>query len=218
MRSKEEAHDYRYFPDPDLLPLELTHEWIEGIRKTLPELPFDRARRFQSFYALPEYDSFVLTAEKETADFYELVAEESKNPKAASNWIMVELMRELKDHNVEISKSPISAKGLAELIQMIDSNAISGKIAKAVFKEMWSSGESPEKIVKAKGMVQITDPKAIEEIVEKTLAASPAQVEQYRSGKDKLFGFFVGQIMKETKGQANPELVNEELKRQLKGD
>lgn len=217
MRTKEEAHDYRYFPDPDLLPIVVSSTWIEATKKSLPELPVQRAERFQSAYGLPEYDAFVLTEEKEVADYFEQVAVKCKNPKAASNWIMVELMRELNDAKLEISRSPISTENLARLIQLIDSNTISGKIAKTVFAEMWTSGKPPEEIVKEKGFVQISDEGALEKIVDEVVSANPGQVEQYRAGKDKLFGFFVGQIMKATKGQANPELVNKLLMKKLKG-
>lgn len=217
MRSKEEAHDYRYFPDPDLLPVHLEDKWLEQIRSELPELPLTRAQRFQNEYQIPAYDSFVLTSEKSLADYFEDVARASKNAKAASNWIMVELLRELNEAKLEVDKSPISSEHLAELIQLIDSKEISGKMAKDVFLEMWKTQKSAKDIVKAKGMSQITDSSAIEKIVEDVMAANAAAVADYRGGKQKLFGFFVGQVMKASKGQANPEMVNQILQAKLKG-
>lgn len=218
MRSKEEAHDYRYFPDPDLLPLRFESSWVEQIKQKLPELPLARADRFQAQFGLPEYDSFVLVQEKSVADYYEVVAKESGNPKAASNWIMTDIMRELKESEKEIHDTKVKASDLAELIKLIDDKTISGKIAKTVFAQMWKTGESPAAIVKAQGMTQITDTGAIEKIIDDVLAKSPGQVAEYRSGKEKVFGFFVGQVMKASKGQANPEAVNELLKKKLKGD
>ncbi len=216
MRSKEEAHDYRYFPDPDLLPLEFEQAWVEQIRKTLPELPLEKAKRFQAQYGLPEYDALVLTQERAVAEYFEKVANLSGNAKASSNWIMVELMRELKESEKSIEEQKISAERLAELIQLIDKGTISGKIAKTVFAEMWAQGGQPGEIVKTKGLVQVTDKSSIEKWVDDVIHANPNQVNEYRAGKDKLFGFFVGQIMKVSKGQANPDLVNQLLKEKLK--
>lgn len=216
MRSKEEAHDYRYFPDPDLLPLEVKKDWIQDIKSKLPELPLARAQRFQKQYALPEYDSFVLTTEKDMAEYFEQTAKACGNAKGASNWIMGELMRELNEAKKEIKTSPIQPEQLAELITLIDKGTISGKMAKDVFAEMWKSGGRAGDIVKAKGMSQITDEGAIVKIIEDILAANPGQVAEYRSGKTKLFGFFVGQIMKASKGQASPDLVNKILTEKLK--
>ncbi len=216
MRSKEEANDYRYFPDPDLLPVQVDPAWLEEIKASLPELPLARARRFSSQYQIPEYDSFVLTQDRALADYFEQVAELSKNPKAASNWIMVELMRELNEAKQSVEESPISAAQLAELIGLIDGGTISGKIAKTVFADMWKTSKSPAQIVKEKNLVQITDDSAIEGLVDKVLAANLEQVEAYRAGRTKLFGFFVGQIMKESKGQASPDLVNKVLTAKLK--
>ena len=216
MRSKEEAHDYRYFPDPDLLPVELESSQIEAFRKSLPELPLARADRFVNAYRLPDYDAGVLTQERDIADYFEEAARACGNPKAASNWIMTELMRELNESKKEISQSPISAALLGRLISLIDVGTISGKIAKTVFSEMWSTGRDPEVIVKEKGLTQITDSGAIEKIIDSVLAANPNEVEQYRGGKEKVFGFFVGQVMKASKGQASPELVNGLLKKKLK--
>ncbi len=216
MRTKEDAQDYRYFPDPDLLPLVLTDDFIEGIRKSLPELPIARAQRFQTSYQLPEYDAHVLTAEKELADYYEKVSEVSKNPKAASNWVMSELLRELNREEKNITECKLKAEYLGQLIRLIDAGTISGKIAKAVFIDMWSSGQPPEKIVKDKGLVQISDTSAVEKIIDEVLAANPSQVTDYKGGRTKLLGFFVGQIMKASKGQANPDVVNKILMEKLK--
>jgi aspartyl-tRNA(Asn)/glutamyl-tRNA(Gln) amidotransferase subunit B len=215
MRSKEEAHDYRYFPDPDLLSVEVDEEWISRVKKDLPELPLARAERFINAYKLPEYDAFVLTQEKDLADYYEEVAKVGKNPKAASNWVMTELMRELNDSKKEVGQSPISAQQLGEMIALIDGGTISGKIAKTVFAEMWSTGKDPAAIVKEKGLTQITDSSAIEKIIDDVITANPAEVEAYRGGKEKLFGFFVGQAMKASKGQASPEALNALLKKKL---
>lgn len=217
MRSKEEAHDYRYFPDPDLLPIRVTQEWIDQIKSNLPELPLQRATRFQQEYSIPQYDSFILTQEREISEYFEVAAKKSKNPKAASNWIMGELLRNLNEEKKDITASPISAEQLAEVILLIDSNTISGKMAKTLFQEMWKTGKNPNDLVKEMGMEQITDSSAIEKVIDEIIAANPGQAEQYRSGKTKLFGFFVGQAMKATKGQASPELVNEVLKKKLEG-
>lgn len=215
MRKKEEAHDYRYFPDPDLLPVSIEDSWIEAIKSSLPELPRQRAERFVSEYELPEYDALVLTQEKAVADYYEEMVKVSKSPKASSNWIMTELMRELKEAKTDIEKSPVSAAYMGELVGLVEAKTLSGKMAKAVFADMWSSGKSPKTIVEEKGMSQITDPAQVAEIAKKVIAANPGQHEQYKGGKVKLFGFFVGQLMKESKGQANPEIVNKVLKELL---
>lgn len=216
MRSKEEAHDYRYFPDPDLLPVDVDDAYIEKVKTGLPELPLARADRFMSEYKLPEYDAFVLTQEKALADYFEDVARVGKNAKAASNWVMTELLRELNDSKKDVTESPISSGYLGRMIALIENGTISGKIAKTVFMEMWTSGKDPETIVKEKGLTQITDTSAIEKIIDEVIAANPAEVEAYRGGKEKLFGFFVGQAMKATKGQASPDVVNGLLKKKLK--
>lgn len=217
MRTKEEAHDYRYFPDPDLLPVVFDESWIEHIRKGLPELPLEKAKRFQSQYGLPEYDALVLTNDRAVSEYFEMTAKICENPKGASNWIMVELMRELKEEDRTIEQQQITPQNLAKLIQLIDEGTISGKMAKVVFAEMWKTGAAAEEIVKKKGLVQITDDSAIEKIVMDVIAANSGQAEEYRKGKEKLFGFFVGQVMKVSKGQANPDLVNKILKEKLKG-
>jgi len=215
MRLKEDADDYRYFPDPDLLPLVVSDEWLSQIKSALPELPLDRFHRFQSQYGLPAYDSDILTSERELADFFETTAKHSGNPKAASNWIMTELLRQLNEARVDIAKSPIDPERLAKMIKLIDQGTISGKIAKTVFLEMWNNHKDPEVIVKEKGLVQISDDDAIEKIIDGVLAQNIQSVSDYKAGKIKLFGFFVGLVMKASKGQANPEKVNELLKKKL---
>jgi aspartyl-tRNA(Asn)/glutamyl-tRNA(Gln) amidotransferase subunit B len=217
MRTKEEAHDYRYFPDPDLLPIVVSDELMNKMRSELPELPVARATRFQMDFQLPAYDSFVLTQEKNLADYFEEAAKISGNPKGASNWIMGELLREMNEAKIEVEQSPVSAKNLAEMIKMIDQKEISGKMAKDVFIEMWKTKQAPKEIVKAKGMSQITDSGAIEKIIDDVLAQNQAAVTDYRGGKQKLFGFLVGQVMKASKGQANPDMVNKLLQEKLKG-
>lgn len=215
MRSKEEAMDYRYFPEPDMLPVVLSDELIESVKSSLPELPRQKAKRFQADYGLPEYDSLVLTADKALAEYFETAAKTSKSPKATSNWIMGDFLKLLKEAKSEISDVKLSAESLGKLVALIDSGKITGKIAKQIFQEMWNDGGDPEAIVDQKGLAQISDPAEVEKIVSKVVEASPGQVEQYRAGKNKLFGFFVGQVMKESKGQANPELVNKFLKEKL---
>lgn len=217
MRAKEEAHDYRYFPDPDLLPVHIDESLLKSIKAALPELPLARAQRFQTEFQLPAYDSFVLTAEKALADYFEEVAAVSKNPKAASNWVMGDLLRELNEAKLEVEKSPISTKDLGALIAMIDSKEISGKMAKDVFVQMWKTSKAPQDLVKSMGISQITDSSAIEKIVDDVMAANAQAVTDYRGGKTKLFGFFVGAVMKASKGQANPEIVNQLLQTKLKG-
>jgi aspartyl-tRNA(Asn)/glutamyl-tRNA(Gln) amidotransferase subunit B len=216
MRGKEEAHDYRYFPDPDLVPLRIEEKWIEEIRSTLPELPDQKRERFVRDYGLPEYDAEVLTAAKALAHFYEESVRLFDEPKTVSNWIMGDFLRELKGDEKEVDQSLLTPQHLAEMLSMIRSGLISGKIAKDVFEEMYRTGERPERIVKEKGWVQIQDEGEIEKAVEKAIHSNPKQLEDYRKGKEKLFGFFVGEVMKETKGKANPKLVNDLLKKKLK--
>jgi aspartyl-tRNA(Asn)/glutamyl-tRNA(Gln) amidotransferase subunit B len=215
MRSKEEAHDYRYFPEPDLLPVEFGEGRIKAVLGTMPELPAQKIYRFCTDYGIPEYDARVLTQERELAEFYELVAKASNNPKAASNWVMGELLRELNSSKLDIAQSPVSETALADLIKLIDSKVISGKIAKTVFLEMWEQRKPADQIIKEKGLVQISDKGAIEKMIDEVLEANPDQLAQYREGKTKLYGFFVGEIMKLTKGQANPGIVNQILKSKL---
>lgn len=216
MRSKEDAQDYRYFPDPDLLPLIITQEMVKKYEHELPELPLKRAKRFQDKMGLPVYDSFVLTGERELADYFEKATATCDNAKSVSNWIMTELMRELNTSHKAISDSPIRPEQLGQLVRLIDQGAISGKIAKIVFSEMWETSKNPDLIIKEKGLVQISDRSAVEKIIDEVLAANPHQVADFKSGKTKLFGFFVGAVMKASKGQANPDLVNQLLNEKLK--
>lgn len=215
MRGKEEAHDYRYFPDPDLVPLVVGEGWIEAVRKALPELPDAKRERFSAQYGLSEYDARVLTSSKALAGYFEKVAGEFPQPKTVGNWIMSELMRELNRDNREIEDCPVPPENLVELLKLLDSGVVSGKIAKGVFEEMYASGKSARRIVDEKGLVQVRDESAIESAIDKVLADNPAEVEQFRAGKEKLFGFFVGQVMRATKGKANPQLVNEILRKKL---
>jgi len=218
MRSKEEANDYRYFPDPDLLPLELTEEFIAGIRASLPELPDAKAARFSSQYGLSAYDAGVLTASRELAAYYEEVASlVSGEPKLAANWVMGELAAALNKEGLEISGGKMPAARLAGLLKRISDKTISGKIAKEVFEAMWSEGAEADSVIESKGLRQITDTSAIERAIEEVMAKNPGQLAEYRSGKDKLFGFFVGQVMKATQGKANPAQLNELLKKKLAG-
>lgn len=215
MRLKEDAQDYRYFPDPDLLPIILTDSQIQQIKSTLPELPIARAKRFHDKLGLPKNDATVLTDEKDLADYFEKAADVCKNAKAASNWVMTDVLRELNANKLEINESPIKPEQLGGLIALIDTGAISGKIAKTVFIEMWKTGEPAEKIVKDKGLAQVSDTGAIEKMIDQVLAANSSQVAEYKAGRTKVFGFFVGAAMKASKGQANPDLVNEILKKKL---
>ncbi len=216
MRGKEEAHDYRYFPDPDLVPVEIDPDWIERVRESLPELPDAKRQRFITQYGLPAYDAQVLTSSKELADYFEAVLADFSQPKVVSNWIMSELLRELKRDERDIAECPVPPEHLAELLRLMDKSVISGKIAKSVFKEMYETGASAGTIVKEKGLEQVTDEGAIEAVVAEVLAECPEEVEAYRKGKEKLLGFFVGQVMKKTRGKANPKLVNEILRKKLK--
>jgi len=218
MRSKEEANDYRYFPDPDLLPLELTEDLIAGVRASLPELPDAKAARFSSQYGLSAYDAGVLTASRELAAYYEELASlVSGEPKLAANWVMGELAAALNKEGLEISGGKMSAARLAGLLKRISDKTISGKIAKEVFEAMWSEGAEADSVIESKGLRQITDTSAIERAIEEVMAKNPGQLAEYRSGKDKLFGFFVGQVMKATQGKANPAQLNELLKKKLAG-
>ena len=215
MRSKEDAHDYRYFPDPDLLPLNLDKELIKNIKKNLPELPDQKKERFIKDYSLNAYEANVLVSEKEISDYFEEVVKNS-DIKLAKNWIMGDLFASLNDKNISISQSPVTAKKMSQLIDSISSGVISGRTAKEVFEVMKETGEEPNKIIESKGLQQKSDPKELEAIIDKILADNKDKVDQYKSGKDKLFGFFVGQVMKVSGGKANPQLVNEILKKKLK--
>jgi aspartyl-tRNA(Asn)/glutamyl-tRNA(Gln) amidotransferase subunit B len=217
MRGKEEAHDYRYFPDPDLVPLVVNTGWVEEIRGSLPELPDAKRNRYVVEFGLPDYDAEVLSASREIAEYFEACVAVYPQAKAVSNWVMGDVLRALKDDNREISECPVTPALLADMLQLIEKGTISGKIAKTVFDEMYKTGKEPAKIVEEKGLVQVTDTGAIEKIIDEVLAAESGQVEAYRSGKEKLFGFFVGQVMKASKGKANPALVNEILLKKLKG-
>jgi aspartyl-tRNA(Asn)/glutamyl-tRNA(Gln) amidotransferase subunit B len=218
MRGKEEAHDYRYFPDPDLVPLRVEEKWVEEIRQSLPELPIEKKERFVREFGIPEYDAKIITLTKPSSVYYEDTLKLFDEPKTVSNWMMGELLRELKRDEREIDQCPVTPQHLAEMLSMIKEGTISGKIAKDVFEEMYRTGERPGKIVRDKGWVQILDEGEIEKAVAKAMDSNPQQVEDYRKGKEKLFGFFVGEVMKQTKGKANPKLVNELLKKKLKGE
>ena len=215
MRTKEDAHDYRYFPDPDLPPLEVSPEWVAQLQSSLPELPEIRRRRFMQDYELSPDEAATLTAQRELADYFEAAASAAGNHRAAANWILTELLRELRQAGIEIASCRISAADLGALIKLIDNQTISGKIAKEVFPEMFATGQSPAAIIEAKGLVQITDTSAIEGIVDEVIAANPKEVEGYRAGKTALIGFFVGQVMKASGGKANPKAVNEILRKRL---
>ena len=216
MRSKEDAHDYRYFPDPDLLPLKLEQKLIDDLKKSLPELPDQKKERFIKEYSLTPYEANVLVSEKEISDYYEEVAKLS-DKKLAATWMLGDFFAMLNNKGLNITQSPVSAKNLAELVQSIKSGEISGRIAKEVFEIMVQSGDNPKKIIESKGMKQQSDPKELEKMINEILTKNKDKVDQYRSGKDKLFGFFVGQVMKVSGGKANPQLVNEILKKLLKG-
>ena len=216
MRSKEEANDYRYFPDPDLLPVVLDQAFIEQVRATLPELPDQKAARFASQYGLSAYDAGVLTGSRELAAYYEdVVRELPREPKLAANWVMGELAAALNKENLEVGSGRLPAARLAGLLRRICDQTISGKIAKEVFETMWSEGASADAVIDARGLRQITDTAAIERVIDEVMARNPAQLAEYRAGKDKLFGFFVGQVMKATAGKANPAQLNELLRRKL---
>ena len=217
MRSKEEANDYRYFPDPDLLPVEVDPALIEAVRATLPELPDQKAARFSRQYGLSPYDAGVLSASRELAEYYEeVVRTTAADPKLAANWVMGDLAAALNREGLEVSSAKISAARLGELLGRIHDATISGKIAKEVFELMWSEGLGADAVIESKGLRQITDSAAIERAIEEVMAKNPAQLAEYRAGKDKLFGFFVGQVMKATGGKANPAQLNEILRAKLR--
>ncbi|NLY40471.1 MAG: Asp-tRNA(Asn)/Glu-tRNA(Gln) amidotransferase subunit GatB, partial [Desulfovibrionales bacterium] len=215
MRGKEEAHDYRYFPDPDLVPLVLEPAWVEQWRAELPELPQARLLRFCDALGLPEYDAQVLTAEKDIADYFEAAVAVYAEPKKVSNWVMGEVMRELNDRSATLEACKLVPADLARLIKLVDEGVISGSIAKSVFKDLFETGGDPEAYVKAKGLVQISDTSAIEGYVDEVIAENPDEVERFKAGDKKLTGFFVGQVMKKSKGKANPGLVNQLLTKKL---
>lgn len=215
MRGKEEAHDYRYFPDPDLLPLILERDWIEKLRSELPELPAARLVRFEEQYSLPQADAEVLTADRELADYYEAAVEAYAEPRKVANWVQTEMLRMLNETTGHISACGMSAAHFAALVRLVDEGTINQKVAKKIFTELFKDGGDPEAYVKEKGLVQISDTGALETAVDDVLAANPSEVEAYRGGKKKLMGFFVGQVMRQTRGQGNPKLVNQILSKKL---
>ena len=216
MRTKEEANDYRYFPEPDLAPFPVSEEYIEDIRKTLPELPDERRERYIANFGLSSTDAQYMTNDKDTSDYFEKVVAAGADPKASVNWIMGEFASQLSNAGIEIAKAPVTPENLAKLLALIAKGTISGKIAKKVFAEMWKDGADPEEIVKAQGLVQISDTGALKELVVKVIANNPKAVEDFKAGKKKAVGALVGQIMKETKGKANPKVINELLNDELK--
>lgn len=215
MRSKEEAHDYRYFPEPDLVPIIADRSWVEEIKAALPELPDARRDRFVKEYGIPEYDADLLTSEKAVAEWFEDAIRAGGQPKAVSNWMMGDLMRLLNEENKFIEECPLKPSQLTEMLKLINKGTISGKIAKTVFEEMYRSGKNAEEIVREKGLVQISDESAIEKLVDEVIARHSKEAERFRGGDEKLLGFFVGQVMKATKGKANPQMLNELLKKKL---
>jgi aspartyl-tRNA(Asn)/glutamyl-tRNA(Gln) amidotransferase subunit B len=217
MRSKEYAHDYRYFPEPDLVPLATAKEWVEAIRRTLPELPDTRMQRFVAEYGIPEYDAGVLTSSKALADYYEACIKRYPKPKVVSNWMMVELLRALNRDGIEVEQSRVTPENLAELFTLVDDSTISGTMAKAVFDAMYESGKTATEIVQEKGLRQISDENALVTAIEQVLANNPTEVSEFRAGREKLLGFFMGQVMKVTQGKANPQVVNKLLREKLAG-
>ncbi len=217
MRSKEEAHDYRYFPDPDLVPLVVSDNWIGEIRGTLPELPDAKRQRYTTELGLPDLDAEVLSSSRDIADYFDACVALYPQAKPVSNWVMGEVLRALKEDSRDITECPVTPVLLTEMLKLVENSTISGKIAKTVFDEMYRTGKTPAKIVEEKGLVQVSDSGAIEKIIDEVMTANAGKVEEYRGGKDKLFGFFVGQVMKASKGKANPALVNELLLTKLKG-
>ena len=215
MRSKEEAHDYRYFPEPDLVPLQIEPDWVESVRQSIPELPDARRRRFVTQYGLPAYDAEVLVASRAMADYFEATVELFPQAKIVSNWVMGDFLRALNHANHSPDDAPVTPSHLAELLRLIDEGTISGKIAKTVFDDMYRTGKQPGAIVAERGLVQMSDSDALREVIEQVLAQHPEQVAGYRGGKDKLLGFFVGQTMKATQGKANPAMVNTLLREML---
>jgi aspartyl-tRNA(Asn)/glutamyl-tRNA(Gln) amidotransferase subunit B len=215
MRSKEHAHDYRYFPEPDLIPLRISEAWLTEIRSSMVELPSDRRDRFIRDLGVREYDAQVLTATRDLSDFFEQTARASGDPRSAANWVMGELMGALRAQDKEIAESPVSAANLGELIALIGKGEISGKLAKEIFPKMIATGQTAVAIIEREGLKQISDISALEKIVEQVIVANPKQVDQYRGGKTSVIAFFVGQVMKATRGQANPTSVNEILRAKL---
>ena len=215
MRSKEEAHDYRYFPDPDLVPLKLEREWVDAFRADLPELPAVRTRRFLEEYGLPDYDAGVLTATRDVGEYFEASVKLFPQPKTVSNWVMGELTRELNNTGMAIGASPVSPERLAALLRMVEQGTVSLKVARDIFPEMYRTGKAPEQIVQEKGLTQVSDEGALSQVIDDVLAKNPAQVAQFKQGKQQVLGFLVGQVMKSSGGKANPGKVNELLKHKL---
>jgi aspartyl-tRNA(Asn)/glutamyl-tRNA(Gln) amidotransferase subunit B len=215
MRSKEFAHDYRYFPEPDLVPLTTTREWIAAIQRTLPELPDARMQRFVAEYGIPEYDAGVLTSSKALADYYEACIKRYPKPKVVSNWIMVELLRALNRDGIEVEQSRVTPENLAELFTLVDDGTISGTMAKTVFDAMYETGKSATAIVQETGLRQISDENALVAAIEQVLVNNPKEVDEFRAGREKLLSFFMGQVMKATQGKANPQVVNKLLREKL---
>ncbi|HTX17864.1 MAG TPA: Asp-tRNA(Asn)/Glu-tRNA(Gln) amidotransferase subunit GatB [Bacteroidota bacterium] len=220
MRSKEEAHDYRYFPDPDLVPVLVSDSWVGEIRASLPELPRKRRDRFMDQYGLPKYDAEILTLERELADYYEasvaaLARPSTEGYKAVSNWVMTDVLRVIKERHLPVTAFPVSADRLAGMLNLVEAGVISGKIAKEVFEEMLTTKESPKTIVERKGLMQVSDAGELEKLVDGILLKNPSQLEEYRKGKTQLFGYFVGEAMKATRGKGNPKLINEILRKKL---
>ncbi len=218
MRGKEEAHDYRYFPDPDLVPVEIDPAWIEEVRKTLPELPDAKKARFMEEYKLPAYDAEIITSSRKLAEFFEACCRLFPKPKLISNWIMTEVLRELNREGKEVDETKLTPENFTTLLKLLDQGVISSTVAKKIFPEVYATGRNPEEIVEEKGLKQESDEGALLEICKKILEAHPKEVEKYRSGKKNVIGFFVGQVMRETKGKANPKVVNQLLTKLLEGE
>ncbi len=215
MRGKEEAHDYRYFPDPDLVPVVVADEWVERVRSELPELPAAKLQRYRDDLGLPDYDAGVLCAERPIAEYFEVLVARHANAKLCSNWVMGEVLRSLKEKQIAIADCPVSPELLAGILQRIADNSISGKIAKTVFEEIWQTGKTADQIIEEQGLKQVTDSGAIEAIVDAVIAANQGQFEELKAGKEKLIGFFVGQVMKLSKGKANPGMANQLIKKKI---
>ena len=215
IRTKEHAHDYRYFPDPDLVPLVIKQEWLNKIRGDMPELPDAKKTRFIEKYGVPPYDAGILTSSRELANYFEAAVRTHPSPKAIGNWVMGDLLGALNESRKSIDESPVKPEKLATLVKLIEDETISGKIAKTVFEAMFTSGDDPENIINSKGLKQVTDEGTLESAVDEVIATHPKECEQYKSGKTKLLGFFMGQIMKTTGGKANPQAVQEILKKRL---
>jgi aspartyl-tRNA(Asn)/glutamyl-tRNA(Gln) amidotransferase subunit B len=218
MRSKEEAHDYRYFPDPDLVPLKIAQEQLERVRESLPELPLARQQRLIGTYGLPEYDAGVLTTSRQLSDYYEVCVKLFDQPKTVSNWVMGELLRELNQSGTPVADSPVGPERLVSLLKLVENGTISLKVARDLFPELYAGGKSPEQLVKEKGLTQVSDEGALEALIDDVMAKNPAQLAQYRAGKEQVLGFFVGQVIKASGGKANPGKLNELLKKRLAGN